>query len=39
MSEADGWLAGRNDYSTVSVRFDIVAVIPEKWPVHIEDAF
>jgi len=36
---ADLWLARQPDYSQLSIRFDIVAVIPGKWPVHFPGAF
>ena len=36
---ANYWLAGQKDYAKLSVRFDIVAVIPGKWPKHFPDAF
>jgi putative endonuclease len=36
---ADLWLARQRDYHRLSVRFDIVAVLPWRWPVHVEDAF
>ena len=36
---ANWWLAGRKDAHVLSLRFDIVAVQPWKWPVHLEDAF
>lgn len=36
---ADLWLAKQPDAHLISMRFDIVAVQPRKWPVHIEDAF
>ena len=36
---ADLWLAGRADYGRLSVRFDLVAVLPGRWPVHVPDIF
>ena len=36
---ADLWLAKQRDAHLLSMRFDIVAVQPMRWPVHIEDAF
>ncbi len=38
-SAANWWLAGRKDAHLVSLRFDIIAVQPWKWPTHLEDAF
>ncbi|MGB3386345.1 MAG: YraN family protein [Pseudaminobacter sp.] len=36
---ADLWLARQPDYGRLSVRFDMVAVLPRRWPVHVENAF
>lgn len=36
---ADLWLARQPDYGRLSVRFDMVAVLPRRWPVHIENIF
>lgn len=36
---ADLWLARQPDYSRLSVRFDMVAVLPWRWPVHVENLF
>ncbi len=36
---ADLWLARRQDYGKLSVRFDLVAVMPRRWPVHVPGAF
>ncbi|KQT83099.1 YraN family protein [Aurantimonas sp. Leaf443] len=36
---ADLWLAGRPDAARLSLRFDIVAVRPWRWPVHLPGAF
>lgn len=38
-NSADLWLAKQPDAHLISMRFDIVAVQPKKWPVHIKDAF
>ena len=38
-SAANWWLAGRKDAHLISLRFDIIAVQPWKWPTHLEDAF
>lgn len=35
----DIWLARQPDYSRLSVRYDLVAVLPRKWPVHVERLF
>lgn len=36
---ADLWLSRQPDYGRLSVRFDMVAVLPRRWPVHVENAF
>ena len=36
---ADRFLSKRGDYGTLSTRFDIVAVLPRRWPVHVENAW
>ncbi|MFK5980205.1 MAG: YraN family protein [Rhizobiaceae bacterium] len=36
---ADIWLARQHDANVLSLRFDIIAVVPWKIPVHLEDAF
>ncbi|OQM74863.1 YraN family protein [Manganibacter manganicus] len=36
---ADLWLSRQPDYSRLSVRFDMVAVLPWRWPVHVENVF
>jgi putative endonuclease len=36
---ADMWLSRQPDYGKLSVRFDMVAVLPWRWPVHVENAF
>lgn len=35
----DLWLARQPDAARVSLRYDIVAVVPWRWPVHFPDAF
>ena len=35
----DIWLSRQRDFARLSVRFDIVAVVPGKWPKHFRDAF
>jgi len=32
---ADLWLARQPDYARLSLRFDLVAVLPGRWPVHV----
>lgn len=36
---ADLWLARQTDYGKLSVRFDMVAVLPWRWPVHVANMF
>lgn len=35
----DMWLARQPDFAQLSVRYDIVAIVPRKWPIHIENVF
>ena len=34
-SAADLWLARQPDHARLSMRFDLVAVLPRRWPVHV----
>ena len=36
---ADLWLSRQRDYGKLSIRFDMVAVLPWRWPVHVENVF
>ena len=36
---ADLWLMQQRDYGKLSMRFDMVAVLPWRWPVHVENVF
>ncbi|MBX3577630.1 MAG: YraN family protein [Rhizobiaceae bacterium] len=36
---ADLWLARQRDHARISLRFDMVAVLPRRWPVHVPNAF
>lgn len=36
---ADLWLSRRKNAQRLSLRFDIVAVLPRRWPVHVKDAW
>ena len=36
---ADLWLTRQPDQARLSMRFDMVAVLPRRWPIHVEDAF
>lgn len=33
----DEWLVHQKDHAKLSIRYDLVAIIPGKWPVHVED--
>jgi putative endonuclease len=35
----DLWLSRQPDYGRLSIRFDMVAVLPWRWPVHVENIF
>ena len=35
----DLWLARQPDFSRLSQRYDIVAILPGRWPRHFRDAF
>jgi putative endonuclease len=35
----DLWLARQPDHCRLSVRYDLVAVLPRRWPVHVENVF
>ncbi len=36
---ADLWVARQPDFGRLSVRFDLVAILPRKWPVHVPSVF
>ena len=36
---ADLWLMRQHDHARLSLRFDMVAVLPRRWPVHVENVF
>jgi putative endonuclease len=36
---ADLWLMRQPDQARLSMRFDMVAVLPRRWPIHVEDVF
>ncbi len=39
MGSADLWLSRQKDAARLSIRFDIIAVVPWRWPIHIPRAF
>ncbi|MGD9914029.1 MAG: YraN family protein [Rhizobiaceae bacterium] len=36
---ADLWLSRQRDSAKLSLRFDMVAVLPRRWPIHVENIF
>lgn len=36
---ADLWLSRQRDHAKLSMRFDLVAVLPWRWPVHVVNIF
>lgn len=36
---ADLWLSRQRDSPRMSLRFDLVAVLPRRWPVHVQGIF
>ena len=36
---ADLWLTRQRDHARLSMRFDLVAILPWRWPVHVENIF
>jgi putative endonuclease len=36
---ADQWLARQPDHAKLSLRFDLVAILPWRWPVHVPGVF
>ncbi|MCX8278758.1 YraN family protein [Phyllobacterium sp. 0TCS1.6C] len=36
---ADLWLARQPDHAALSIRFDLVAILPWRWPVHVPAAY
>ena len=39
INAGDTWLSQQRDYAQLSIRYDIVAVIPHKWPYHAKGAW
>lgn len=31
----DEWLSAQPDYAKLSIRYDLIAVLPRKWPIHV----
>ena len=36
---ADLWLTKQRDYARLTLRFDMVAVLPWRWPIHVPNIF
>jgi putative endonuclease len=36
---SDLWLARQRDHARLSQRYDIVAIVPGRWPLHLRNAF
>lgn len=36
---ADLWLSKQPDYARLTLRFDMVAVLPRRWPIHVPHIF
>lgn len=39
IAAADHWLARQRDHGALSLRFDLVAILPGRWPVHVPALF
>ena len=39
LAAADAWVASHPEHADLDRRFDIVAVVPGRWPRHLADAF
>jgi putative endonuclease len=35
----DLWIACRPDHARLSLRYDLVAILPRRWPIHVENIF
>ncbi len=38
-SAGDIWLSRQRDFAKLSVRYDLIAILPRSWPVHVERLF
>ena len=38
-SAGDIWLSKQRDYAQLNIRYDLIAILPRKWPVHVESLF
>jgi len=39
INAGDTWLAKQVDFAKLSIRYDIIAIVPGKWPHHIKGAW
>jgi len=39
IAATDHWLARQSDHGRLSIRFDLIAVLPRRWPIHVPAAF
>ena len=39
INAGDTWLAKQKDFAKLSIRYDIIAIVPRKWPYHIKGAW
>lgn len=39
IDSADLWLSRQKDAAKISMQFDIIAVLPWRWPIHVQRAF
>jgi putative endonuclease len=35
----DLWLSKQRDFARLNIRYDLIAILPRKWPVHVESLF
>jgi len=33
------WLSRQTDYAKLSLRYDLVAIVPRRWPIHVKNYF
>ncbi len=38
-SAGDLWLVKQKDYSRLSIRYDVICVVPGRWPVHFKNVW
>lgn len=35
----DVWYSKQRDFARINIRYDLIAILPRKWPVHVERLF